>query len=259
MKIIGNIFYTLFVILLIGVAGLFLTTLLPLEGNIQVKIVKSGSMEPSIETGSIVVVKPAATYYADDVITFGKDTKDQIPTTHRVLEKTVENGVTMYQTKGDANEDLDPALVPESAVIGKVWFSVPYAGYVLDAARQPLGFTFMIGIPAGIIILDEVIKIWLEVAGVRRRKEKIDRRKESQKGTGPRTNVRLTMSDMSDIVSRTLSEKTESVNEFETPQRIAAGKPLDAREDRRAKILEDVNTLDLTKVWGPRPERAHES
>src|SRR3989338_9229880 len=92
MKILGKIIYGVFIALLIGVAGLFVVSLLPIPGNIEIKIVKSGSMEPTIMTGAIVVVKPATSYAVNDIVMFGKDTKREIPTTHRIMEVT-EDGV----------------------------------------------------------------------------------------------------------------------------------------------------------------------
>jgi signal peptidase len=166
MKVISGTLYAFFILLLLGVAGLFLASMLPIPGNIQVKIVKSGSMEPTISTGSVVVVKPAASYAVGDIITFGPDTSAEIPTTHRIL--AIE-GNTIF-TKGDANEEADPQPTSVREVIGKVVLAVPKAGYVLDFARQPLGFTLMIGIPAGIIILDELLRIWAEIRRMRRPK-----------------------------------------------------------------------------------------
>jgi len=171
MKILGKTIYILFVILLIGIAGLFLGSLLPIPGNIEIKIVKSGSMEPSILTGSIVIVKPTDSYAVGDVITFGEDTAKQIPTTHRIISVNERNGETYFITKGDANEEQDQTEISAREVIGTVLLDVPYAGYVLDFARQPWGFTFLIGIPAGVIIIDEATRIVQEIVAIRRKKK----------------------------------------------------------------------------------------
>ncbi len=167
-KFFSTTFYALFIVLLLAIAGLFLASMLPIPGNIEIKIVKSGSMEPTILTGSIVVVKPAASYAKNDIITFGEDTKQQIPTTHRIIDIQGDFSTLTYITKGDANEEADGTPITQRDIIGKVVFWVPYMGYVLDFARQPIGFTLMIGIPAGIIILDELIRIFNEVRGMRK-------------------------------------------------------------------------------------------
>lgn len=147
------------------VAELALATLLlvglfmPLPGAIEFKIVQSGSMEPSIPVGSVVVIAPAATYAVGDVITFGDDTAKRIPTTHRIAGIEREVGSVRYVTKGDANEDVDNDMAAYPSVIGKVAFSVPRLGYVLHFARSQRGFTFMVVMPAALIVLDELITI----------------------------------------------------------------------------------------------------
>ncbi|MBI5456680.1 signal peptidase I [Candidatus Kaiserbacteria bacterium] len=181
MKILNTIFYALFIVLLLGVASLFLASLLPIPGNVQIKIVKSGSMEPAIKTGSVVVLKPQESYKVGDVITFGEDTGTQIPTTHRIIEVRQEGSQTFYMTKGDANEDPDNVQIAKSEVEGRVLFNVPYAGYVLDFAKQPIGFTLMIGLPAAMIILDELMRIFQEVRRIRGGR----RRRKKEKGSAP--------------------------------------------------------------------------
>ncbi len=181
MKIISKLFYTVFVLLLLGVAGLFLASLLPIPGNVQIKIVKSGSMEPAIKTGSIVIVKPQAAYAVGDIITFGEDTGAQIPTTHRVVAIGGNFSNVFYMTKGDANEEADNVQIAQSDVEGRVIATIPFAGYVLDFAKKPLGFTLMIAIPASIIILDELLRIFQEVRSLRRKRGK----KEEESGAAP--------------------------------------------------------------------------
>ncbi|HWO07768.1 MAG TPA: signal peptidase I [Candidatus Paceibacterota bacterium] len=168
LKILSTLFYTVFVTLVVGVAGLLLGTMLAIPGNIELKIVKSGSMEPAVPTGSVVVVKPAAEYRFGDVITFGEDTATAIPTTHRVIGVQGEGAAATYTTKGDANEEADPQPVQRRDIIGKVILSVPYAGYVLDFARQPLGFVLLIAIPAALVILEELLAIAREIKAWRR-------------------------------------------------------------------------------------------
>lgn len=173
-NIVGKTFYALFILLLVAVAGLFLSTMLPIPGAVEVKIVKSGSMEPAIPTGSLVFVRPSESYAVGDVITFGRDTAAEIPTTHRIIGVDGAGSTIQYQTMGDANEDPDPRAIAPGEVIGKVFLSVPYAGYILDFARTPWGFALMIGIPAGLIIVDEVLRIVVEVQKMRRKDDDVD-------------------------------------------------------------------------------------
>src|SRR3989338_8466885 len=126
MNTLYNIGYFALVGAVLALGLLLVVSMVPVPGNIEVKIVQSGSMEPAIKTGALVVIKPSDEYRVDDVIMFGEDTKTKVPTTHRIVADEVRSGVFYYTTKGDANEDPDPQQVPQSEVIGKVLFSIPY-------------------------------------------------------------------------------------------------------------------------------------
>ncbi len=159
-------------ILLVGV--LLVGTMVPIPGNFKVKIVKSGSMEPAIMTGGIVVIKPEAVYKVGDVVTFGADTKTQIPTTHRIIEMGDSPLGASIRTKGDANNAPDARPTPLSEVRGKVLFTIPYVGFLLDFARKPIGFALLVGLPALAVIVDEVSKILAEVKRLRKKKHDDD-------------------------------------------------------------------------------------
>ena len=169
MQKILKIGYWLVATVIMAVAVLMMITLFPITGNYKIKIVLSGSMEPAIHTGSVIVIRPEAPYKIGDVITFGKDTKKDVPTTHRIAEMRVEEGKYIYRTKGDANKTEDMSEVPENMVIGKVLFSVPVFGFVLDFAKKPMGFVLLIILPAIAIIFDEAGNIWKEI---KKKKEK---------------------------------------------------------------------------------------
>lgn len=163
MKIIKNIFHGLFILLLLAVIALFIVPDLSIGNKPEIKIVKSGSMEPAIRTGSIVITKPEAVYNVGDIVTFGEDKNGSIPTTHRIVAIRNEGDISFMTTKGDANPKIDPEETNTNEIIGKVIFTLPYAGYILDFARQPKGFILLIGIPAGVVILYEMIGIVEEV------------------------------------------------------------------------------------------------
>lgn len=171
MKIIFNTIYYLFIACIFLIGLLLLGTLMPIPGNFKVKIVKSGSMEPAIPTGSIVVIRPTTNYQVGDVITFGKDTKTHIPTTHRVVNMSGEGIKATFITKGDANDAPDQTTTFYKDVSGKVILDVPVVGYILDFARKPIGFVLLVGIPALATIIDEIGKIIREIRKMRRRKE----------------------------------------------------------------------------------------
>lgn len=153
--------------LLLGVlsiiAVLLVISIFPITGSMKFKMVLSGSMEPAIKMGSIVVIKPTQNYKIGDVITFGPDTKKQSPITHRIYDIKVEGGEPVYVTKGDANNAADQNGVFKKDIIGKVLISVPFVGYAVDFAKKPLGFALIVIIPVALIIVEEIKKIYNEV------------------------------------------------------------------------------------------------
>jgi len=173
-KVFSYILYSIYGLIVLGLIVLFIAPPLPVIGALDVKIVKSGSMEPSIMTGAVVLMREVPVYGLQDVITFTSESSN-IPTTHRIIGTENVNGVEYFITKGDANEERDTNLVSPADILGKVTLDVPYVGFVLDFARQPLGFALLVGIPALLIIIDEIGKIWSEVRRSRRSKKKVSK------------------------------------------------------------------------------------
>lgn len=176
--------YYAFVGVLVVVAGALFAMHNSSLGGYELKIVRSGSMEPAIMTGSLIAIRPAEVYNVGDVITFGRDTKTHIPTTHRIIEKRGEGNRATYITQGDANDSQDGSPVAHKEIIGSVAYTLPKAGYVLDFARQPLGFWLLIVIPATAVILDELLVIVEQVR--RRRTQALAETQEEQSALAPR-------------------------------------------------------------------------
>lgn len=155
---------------------LLLSSALPIPGGWKTFVVQSGSMEPAIKTGGIVVVKPMTAYGVGDIITFGPRSKTKPPTTHRIIEVKDDGN---FVTKGDANNGEDMRTVSRYEVIGRVLFSVPYVGYAVAAAQKPWGFVVIVIIPAAIVIWEETNKIWREVKKKRDYKQRVTKREET--------------------------------------------------------------------------------
>lgn len=138
-------------------------------------VVQSGSMEPTIHTGSVILVRKVSGYGIGDIAT--RQTSDKSVTiTHRIVREDTKEGQKVFVFKGDANEVEDGELVPESDVIGKVLFQIPYLGYAVDYVKKPVGFILFIVIPAVVIVYEELRKIVAEIErSWGRRKKKASR------------------------------------------------------------------------------------
>lgn len=171
LTIISKTIYGTVVLAVVAMALLFIGTKVDVLGY-ELRVVKSGSMEPAIPTGSLVLITPAESYEVGDVVTYHTGAAGSIPVTHRIMRKTVGEQQTYYATQGDANEDMDPSPVPHPRVIGRVSQHLPFIGYAIEFARTPLGFALLIGIPAAMIILDEFANIIWEYRKYRFAKRK---------------------------------------------------------------------------------------
>lgn len=159
-KAIATLTFALF-LLAILCAILFIGALIPVF-NYDLRIVESGSMEPTIPTGSVIFISPVASYTVGDIVTFQRSGEEEV-TTHRIVEERIDAGKEVFVTKGDANNvvDMEPVLPIE--ISGKMWAHVPYAGYILNFFRQPIGFVLLIVLPAVLILIEQVKKIKVEL------------------------------------------------------------------------------------------------
>jgi len=126
----------------------------------RVDTVFSGSMEPELKVGGVVVTRPVEPeeIKVGDILTFYSPLGEQL-TSHRVI--AVEQGSSLhFSTKGDANEDADPFTLPPENVVGKVCFHLPLFGYVTQFVKTPLGFLLTLCLPGLIIIVMELRNIW---------------------------------------------------------------------------------------------------
>jgi len=142
-------------------------------GGFKVLVVKSGSMEPTIKTGSIVVSKLFSDYNVNDIITYKNNDQTSETTTHRIIQKKYQENVYNFLTQGDANNSPDSSFINQNRIIGKVVISVPYLGYVTSFVRTLPGLIIIIIIPSIIIIYEEMKKIHQETKTIiRKRREK---------------------------------------------------------------------------------------
>ncbi len=153
---------------LLAVLVFVLFPLLPIENNYSLKMVSSGSMEPAIKTGGVIMVKPIAEYQVGDIVTYQYGRYARNLTTHRIIERTY-NG---FVTKGDNNNAADINPVSQEQILGKVFLTIPYAGYAVNFIHSKFGFLLLILVPALIIIGSESFKIYQEIKKMRGRKNR---------------------------------------------------------------------------------------
>jgi signal peptidase I len=142
----------LVVLVLVVLAGVALGRIVPMTG-LTTLIVGGPSMTPAIPVGAALIAEPVAPadLAVGDVVSL-RTGSAQAVFTHRIARLVEREGGIWLETKGDANVEPDPALVPVSAVIGRVVVTIPYAGYLVTVLSQPIGMVFVLSL-AGLFLV----------------------------------------------------------------------------------------------------------
>lgn len=176
MKWINNIVSGILMILLISVATVVVISKAsggePQLFGYQIKTVLSGSMEPDIQTGSIIGVKLAEDkndFKKGDVITFQEE---DILITHRITEVVESGDAILYRTKGDNNnaEDMNP-VISDNVVAQYTGFTVPYLGYFVNFSQSKNGALLLL-IPGFLLLIYSAYTIWTVLSVIELRPKK---------------------------------------------------------------------------------------
>jgi len=96
-------------------------------------VVTSGSMEPVLTPGDLIIVQAQSEYRAGEIVTYPAD---GFLVTHRIKAIVDENLIL----QGDANNAADPHPVPSEQILGKVVLIVPWLGHAALFLKTPAGF-----------------------------------------------------------------------------------------------------------------------
>ena len=158
----------------------------------QFNTVLSGSMEPELNVGGLVVVRPVEPERVSvgDVVAF-RTSSSRVFVCHRVVAVDTTDRAPMFTTRGDANETSDPDPVLATDLAGRVVAHVPYLGSVSLAAHRgalpvsvggtelPVGALIAMGLGTayiGITVRDAIRDV--RYPSERRRKERVKRQRE---------------------------------------------------------------------------------
>lgn len=146
----------------LAVVVVLLVTLGPLLGPYKVLTVYSGSMEPTIHTGAVIVVLPVAArdVGVGDIITFQKPSGGGGLVTHRVVAMEGTGADRSFITKGDANAASDGWRVPANGNGYRYWFGIPGVGFALAWIQSPLGRVLFLLIPAIALAGITLFELW---------------------------------------------------------------------------------------------------
>ena len=132
----------------LALIGVFFARMLPMLGPTTL-VMRGPSMAPAIPAGAVVVAAPVdpAALRVGDVVSIKVGPQRAI-FTHRVVRVVPRQGETWIETKGDANANPDPAIVPASSVIGRVDLAMPVVGYLIVLLSSLSGVLLLVGLAA---------------------------------------------------------------------------------------------------------------
>lgn len=154
--------------------------------GLQPTIVLSGSMEPALRAGGLAFVRnldaasgvegasgadPTAGIAKGDIITFRAPRSPDQQVSHRVIGvigATDGRDGRRFATRGDANPEPDPVLVPAENVVGTVVYHLPYLGRVAAWLRRPSAFLVLAGTPTALVVISESRSISRDMRARRR-------------------------------------------------------------------------------------------
>lgn len=121
------------------------------------RTVQTGSMEPEISAGDVVLVSRSLDVPGiGDVIAFGDQLHSDRDVLHRVVD--IDDAGSLI-TKGDANDVVDPWLLDPSAVIGVHRLTIPKLGLLVETVSSDLGIFVFLAVPA-LTLLTSESRVW---------------------------------------------------------------------------------------------------
>lgn len=118
--------------------------LVPMPFGVGAAVVLSGSMEPELSTGDLLILAERHDYAVGDVIVFQDG---RMAVTHRIV--AMDEDIVI--TKGDANNAEDDPIQRDQ-IKGVVLLSIPLVGYVVNAIKTPVGTLILLA--AAVLFLE---------------------------------------------------------------------------------------------------------
>lgn len=156
---VGNVLFNILAIVTaIAVAFVLFTVVTGTKGY----AVTSNSMADRLVKGDAVFSKAVSfdELREGDIVTVRVGDKGYF--THRIV--AIDSERRTITTKGDANDSNDPMETEESRIAGRMWFSVPYIGYVSILTSGTTNITLLIAL---VIIAAALIAVNTAISKIR--------------------------------------------------------------------------------------------
>lgn len=121
---------------------------LPMPFGYGAAVVLSGSMEPELSKGDLIIVKETESFDVNKVVVYQDGNS-------LVVHRIIETNDTEVITKGDANNTADKPI-EKTRIKGEVVFSVPCIGTIVEFIKTPIGTILIIALA---ILLMEIPRL----------------------------------------------------------------------------------------------------
>jgi signal peptidase len=149
--------------------GAILIVIPKLAGAVPLTVL-TNSMEPGLPPGTLVIIKPVEIddIKIGDVITYQIKSGEPGVITHRVIGITPLGDERQFTLQGDNNGAADEGLVKPVQIQGRLWYSVPYVGFVNSAVNGE-NKSWIVYVIAGLLL---AYAAWMVISGIFGRKKK---------------------------------------------------------------------------------------
>lgn len=145
--------------------GVYILCCIPMLFGYHPLVVLSGSMEPHMNVGSLIYYHAVSQDEIEkgDIVTFELDNQY---ISHRIYG-IIEDG--KYETKGDANNTVDPVKITYDQIKGKVYEkNIPYVGYYIQFVNEHI-YTIVIAV---VILVSEFLLGTIDIDKIGKKGEK---------------------------------------------------------------------------------------
>jgi signal peptidase I len=148
------------VVVLVGLSALLMAGILPTVFGNESLAVSTRGMQPEIQLGSLAVVSPVKVedLSVGDVIIYRRPEEPEFLVLQRLL--SVDNdqpNMLNLQVRGDSQPVAEQVSVATGIRLGRVVYSIPYLGRLVDFVNQFTGKLLLFGVPGVLLCVDYLL------------------------------------------------------------------------------------------------------
>lgn len=141
------------VVWLVLFAGMFALWPTSLGGRVSYVRVSGTSMEPTMHTGDLAVVRRQSSYSAGDIVAF-RIPKGAPGAGHLVIHRIIGgDGTAGYRLQGDNRGHPDVWRPMKAGVVGSRWALVPRAGSLVSGLAHPFVLATILGLLTVVLVV----------------------------------------------------------------------------------------------------------